>query len=510
MHLRSTALPLLATIVGAAACQPVEAPNTTLTQAQWEEINKDILKEEPNPKYKIGATFDDAIELIGFDVSEPLIPGKPATFTWYWRAKKPIARNWQIFIHFDSERRPYRQGLDHYPVRGLYNTNRWKPGDIIRDVQEITLQEGYPAGPARPFIGFYQEESRLPITQAADKTDDNRVRGPVLQIAGADGKAAPDPRPSYAVRSVTGDAGKLTLDGKLDEALWKELPAMRLKPMGNAPALDTWARAYYTEDALVIGAYLADTHVWGLLVDRDADTWTEEVLEVFLDTNGDAQDYLELQVTPANVIFDARFEKRLGRGEGTRLEQINRARAWNLEGLQTAVHVDGTLNDEGQADRGWTVEIVLPFANIPGAGQRPKVGDSWHLNLYRFDVPKPKSPLAYGWSTEPMGDFHQVDKFGRITFADDKGVAPGAAEAPAGEKATLLPGQKLPMIPVGAREQLRLRTQQGQPIQQGQGQPAPNVEALRPIKAPNGIRPQLLKFKPKTDKTPAPAPAATP
>jgi hypothetical protein len=489
MRVRTILPTLLTTLLGAAACQPAEAPMAALTPQQLEEIQKDLLKEEPAPQYKINATFGDAIELIGYDISTPLVPGKPATFTWYWRAKKAVPANWQVFVHFDSERRPFRQNLDHHPVRGLYTTNRWKPGEIIRDVQEITLQPGYPAGPARPFIGLFQGDTRLNITAASDKTDDNRVRGPVVQILGADGKTAPeaDPRPSYNVREVTGEQGKITVDGKLDEPIWKELSAMRLKPMGSAPALDTWARAYYTEDALIIGAYLADTHIWGTLTERDADTWTQEVLEVFLDTNGDSKDYLELQVTPANVIFDARFDVRLGRGQGTRPEQIDRARAWNLEGLQSAVSVDGTLNDEAQADRAWTVEIVLPFANIPGAGARPKVGDAWSLNLYRFDVPKPKQTLAYGWSTEPMGDFHQIDKFGKIVFADAQGKAP---EAPSPVKLN-----QLPMIPNKAQLQIKERV------------PANGQDNASPFRInPAALRRHKLKLPPGS--TPAP-PAST-
>jgi hypothetical protein len=479
-----------------AACQPVEAPTATLTQAQWEEVRKDILKEEPAPKYKVNAVFEDTIEFIGFDVSEPLVPGKTATFTWYWRAKKSTPRNWQIFVHLDSERRPYRQNLDHYPVRGLYNTNRWKPNEIIRDVQEVTISAGYPAGPARPFIGLFIDDTRMSISQALDRTDDSRVRGPVLQVMGADGQSAPDPRPSYAVRAVTGEAGKLTLDGRLDEALWKELPAMRLKPLRSAPALDTWARAYYTEDALVIGAYLADSHIWGTLTARDADTWTEEVLEVFIDTNGDGKDYLELQVTPANVIFDARFEQRLGRGQGTRQEQIDRARAWNMEGLQTAVALDGSLNDEAQVDKNWTVEIVIPFSTMPGAGARPKVGDTWSFNLYRFDVPQPKRSFAYAWSTEPDGDFHQIDKFGRLVFADEAGKLPG------GEQPTA-PGelQRL-VLPPGKRIQPPSNLMAPQAQDGTMPTPLPGVR-IDPSKLK---RHKVVLPPPKTTEAPAPSP----
>ena len=37
---------------------------------------------------------------------------------------------------------------------------------------------------------------------------------------------------------------------------------------------------------------------------------------------------------------------------------------WDLPGLRTAVHVDGTLNDNTDRDRGWTVELVIPWTGL--------------------------------------------------------------------------------------------------------------------------------------------------
>jgi len=33
---------------------------------------------------------------------------------------------------------------------------------------------------------------------------------------------------------------------------------------------------------------------------------------------------------------------------------------WDFPGLESAVHVDGTVNDNDDRDRGWTVELALP------------------------------------------------------------------------------------------------------------------------------------------------------
>ena len=421
MKIRSAVL--LATLPFA-ACQEVEQPTTVLTQEQWNEVKQYILSEAPEPAYKVGANFGNKIELIGFDVTEPLTVGKKATFTWYWRAIDNVGEDWQIFIHFDSAVKPARQNLDHVPVRNMYQTGRWKKGQIIKDVQEVTIRRDFPAGKATPFIGLYRGEKRMPVTNDVPKDDaaQPRVVGPTLMVqAGANASATPaTPKPpKYAARKLgEADAQSLQIDGKLDEPVWARVPPLRLTPFGNAQEQATTVKIAMTEDSLIIGAQLADKHVWGTLESRDDETWREEVLEVFLDVDGDGKDYMELQITPRNTIFDARFPVRLGTGQGSRDEQIVAAKAWNMEGLKSAVHVDGTVNDDGDEDRSWTVELLLPIASIPGLDKaKPAAGDKWAINFYRFDRPKEGTTWAYAWSTAPRGDFHQVDKFGVLEIA---------------------------------------------------------------------------------------------
>jgi hypothetical protein len=186
-----------------------------------------------------------------------------------------------------------------------------------------------------------------------------------------------------------------------------------LLPFAGAPELPTTVRAFITDSDLWIGARMQDERVWGERKNRDDETWKEEVLEIFIDVNGDGNDYLELQITPLGTIFDANFKKRLGFGEGSREEQINAAKAFNIEGLESAIHVDGTVNKDDDKDTAWMAELKIPLSSIPGIAEGgPKANDNWAVNVYRFDRPAKGKTFAYGWSTEPRGDFHQVDKFG--------------------------------------------------------------------------------------------------
>jgi hypothetical protein len=266
----------------------------------------------------------------------------------------------------------------------------------------------------------------MKVTGGVNKTKDAqpRVVGPSLKVE-SDRKASKKPTPRYNVRTISEkDAAKLVIDGKPEEPTWMRLPKLKLTPFGSAPRIETWAKAFVTETHLYVGASLEDTHIWGTLTSRDDATWTQEVLELFLDVNGDGRDYMELQITPTGTVFDAHFAERLGRGKGSRDEQINAAKAWNLEGLEHKVFLEGTANNSNDQDQKWMVEFKVPLASIPGFTSLKDKDAQWAVNFYRFDRPDEKTTHAYAWSTAPQGDFHQVDKFGTFRFVGKQDLAP--------------------------------------------------------------------------------------
>jgi hypothetical protein len=99
---------------------------------------------------------------------------------------------------------------------------------------------------------------------------------------------------------------------------------------------------------------------------------------------------------------------------------------WDLPGLRTAVRVEGTLNDDSDVDRGWTVEIVLPWAGLAplysGRQWPPSAGDTLRLDISRFEHleagGRPLSPSA-GWALNQHGvyDSHIPECFSYIHLA---------------------------------------------------------------------------------------------
>src|SRR5439155_18516641 len=107
---------------------------------------------------------------------------------------------------------------------------------------------------------------------------------------------------------------------------------------------------------------------------RDMPLFREDAFEVFLDPDDDGRDYLEMEINAINTVFDLIMDKPYrdgGQADDT----------FNVEGLKSAVHVDGTLNDDTDRERGWPVEMAIPWESlkkVAGAGP-PKVGARWRL-----------------------------------------------------------------------------------------------------------------------------------
>ena len=84
----------------------------------------------------------------------------------------------------------------------------------------------------------------------------------------------------------------------------------------------------------------------------------EEVVEVFIDPDGDGKEYAELEVNPLNVVVDLKVSAKPEGGVGWS------SMKWDIEGLKTAVAVYGTVNEREDRDQGWTVEIAIPWTGL--------------------------------------------------------------------------------------------------------------------------------------------------
>ena len=404
---------LVALLLGVMACQ--EYAESTLTPAQKKKAQAHILTNAPTPQHTIGAIIEDQVKLLGYDIDKTKVkPGESFTVTYYLEMLAEHADDNKIFVHFQGRKNDPKawMNLDHHPVDGLLPLRQLTRGQVVKDVQTIKVRPDFPGGTAKVYWGLWRGDHRLKIINADAVPHDKEGRVIVASVQ-VDGPRSARPRlPAVsATRLAEGEA--ITIDGKLDEPAWaraRPTPKWTSSDGKNRPVPKTTARLAWTPTHLYIGVESDDNDVWSTFTDRDSNTWEQEVIEVFIDADGDKKDYLELQVSPANVVFDARFERHRS--------DLAKARAWNMAGFESAARVDGSLNQRDDTDRGWTVEMAIPVAQVPGAKSPIAHGHVWRANLFRWDFPKGKRATASAFSPPVVGDFHALAKFGRLRFVD--------------------------------------------------------------------------------------------
>ncbi len=174
------------------------------------------------------------------------------------------------------------------------------------------------------------------------------------------------------------------IDGILDDPAWQDVPWTETftdieGPLQREPRLRTRARMMWDTEHFYVAATMMEPHVWGKLTQRDAVIYYDNDFEVFIDPDGDNHLYFELEVNALNTVWDLMLIKPYRDGAPA-------IDAWDIPGLQTAVQINGTLNDPSDTDESWTVEIAIPWAAMKGGAERPSppaAGDIWRVNFSR-------------------------------------------------------------------------------------------------------------------------------
>ena len=223
-------------------------------------------------------------------------------------------------------------------------------------------------------------------------------------------------------------AEPIRIDGQLDDAAWRDAPwttdFVDIQGAGHpVPRFRTRAKMLWDDRYFYVAAELAEPHVWATLTAHDSVIFHDNDFEVFLNPSGDTLNYFEFEINALNTSWDLFLNKPYRHGGKP-------DNSWEIPGLLTAVHVDGTLNDPRDRDRGWTVEIAFPWTAFASRApvERPSAGDHWRVNFSRVEwltdivdgkygkVPgKPEDNWV--WSPQGLIDMHVPEHWGYVHFA---------------------------------------------------------------------------------------------
>ncbi len=231
-------------------------------------------------------------------------------------------------------------------------------------------------------------------------------------------------------------ATPIVIDGRLDEASWKAAPWTDLfvdieGDVRPRPRFETRAKMLWDDRYFYIAAEIKDPHVWATLTKHDSVIFQDNDFEIFIDPDGDNHEYYEIEINALNTEWDLYLGKPYRDGGPAQNE-------WEIPGLKTAVSVQGTLNNPGDRDQGWTVEFAIPWSVLGEHAHRvapPSNGDQWRINFSRVEwqheikdgkyqkVPKTRED-NWVWSPQGAIDMHRPERWGFVQFSTQ---APGQA-----------------------------------------------------------------------------------
>jgi arylsulfatase A-like enzyme len=130
---------------------------------------------DPHPAIALDADIGAELHVIGADIAPAEVArGSEVTVTVYFASKKRLADRWRLFFHLDGP--GGFRNLDHVPVDGLLPVDRWRPGQRIRDVQQIFIPPTTPPGTYTFSLGAFRGVDRLEVTPAKLTDGKKRLR----------------------------------------------------------------------------------------------------------------------------------------------------------------------------------------------------------------------------------------------------------------------------------------------------------------------------------------------
>ena len=227
-------------------------------------------------------------------------------------------------------------------------------------------------------------------------------------------------------------SGPIQIDGHAWEPSWNNAQWSELFTDIEGvkkPAYDTRFKMLWDKDNLYFFAELQEPHVWGTLKQRDTVIFYNNDFEIFIDPDGDTHNYYEFEINALNTTWDL-FLTKPYRNQGKVLN------SWNMAGVKTAIDINGTLNNPMDTDKGWNIEIAIPWSEITEASATGKVpaDDFWRLNFSRVNwdhdliggkYSRKKDPNTgtylpeynWVWSAQEVINMHEPERWGYVYFS---------------------------------------------------------------------------------------------
>lgn len=229
---------------------------------------------------------------------------------------------------------------------------------------------------------------------------------------------------------------KIKIDGKDHEEDWSKAPwtdmfTNIINGEKGSTSRTAKCKMLWDEDFVYVFAKLEEPDIWASLEQHDSSVYQDNAFEMFIDLNGNGQDYFEFQINANGTVWDLIMNKPYRNG-GKALSN------WDIKGLKKAINIKGTLNEPFDIDDSWSMELSIPInALVDEHNSKLKAGMIWRMNFsrvewehqivngkYRKTKHNDKSISAQYTVWSPVGivNLHYPERWGYVIFSD--GVSP--------------------------------------------------------------------------------------
>lgn len=254
------------------------------------------------------------------------------------------------------------------------------------------------------------------------------------------------PVPESYIAYHTSEA--IDVDGSDADASWNKVAWTNLFidiEGVKKPTYDTRVKMLWDDTYFYILAKMDEPHVWADITEHDAIIFYNNDFEVFVDPDGDTHNYYEIEVNALNTVWDL-FINKPYRESNVVLND------WTATGMKTAITIDGTLNNPNDTDKGWMLEMAIPWAVFKKAYFEENVpkDDFWRVNFSRVNWDYQITDGKYGrkkdakgdylpeynwvWSSQGVINMHEPEKWGYVYFSSTEAGGKDTFEIPDDEK----------------------------------------------------------------------------
>ena len=214
----------------------------------------------------------------------------------------------------------------------------------------------------------------------------------------------------------------ITIDGKMDEKAWNRTESRKFdyfyrvdKPNDRQK---TVFRMLWDDENLYLFFDMKDKYLTARETKRDGQPYFDDCAEIFLITAPASLDtHIGYELNLYKASNDFVFFNDFYKGKSGILKTYN-------PDFRVEVSYEGTVNDNSDIDKGWSMELAIPIANFDGLAKFVPVmpGNQWAFLAVRQDRNDADGNRRSTSTIFPIYDItknvHQPNRFGLMEFVE--------------------------------------------------------------------------------------------